>query len=441
MVQELTEPTSSGAIDMTGPLAIVSADSHIGPRLVEDLRTYCPRRYLERFDAFAAMHTARRETAVEDALRTQRPAVAHQVEANARTAGHHDMEARLLDMDRDGIVAAAIFHGSQNGEPIPWESNVALVTGDDLSAEQLELMAVGRHMYNQWLADACTVQPERHVGCAQLPTWDIEATLKEIKWAREAGLRTVNWPAPRPGTLEYDEPDWEPVWSACEALEIPLTTHAGAVVPGMFRTDPQLLRHRWALIHLEAGGWPSRRGMFRMVFSGVFQRHPNLKLVLTEVAGGWWPYTMREMDSTYRDNYHALHEILPKAPSDYCRSNVFIGASFIAPFEVEEAIRENYSHNVLWGQDYPHPEGVWSYREDDVSVTRLHLRNSFCHAGPGEARRMLSENAISVYGLDSEALQKVAERISSMSLAELGVPIDTEPDSYSKGFRKIGPWA
>jgi predicted TIM-barrel fold metal-dependent hydrolase len=150
---------------------------------------------------------------------------------------------------------------------------------------------------------------------------------------------------------------------------------------------------------------------------------------------------MREMDSTYRDNYHALHGSLPHAPSEYCRSNVFIGASFIAPFEVEEAIREDYSQNVLWGQDYPHPEGVWSYREDGVSVTRLHLRNSFCQTPPDEARRMLSENAISVYGLDSEALQRVAQRVSSMSLAEIGVPIDAEPDSYTKGFRKIGPWA
>ena len=441
MVHGLSEPSNTGVVETSTPLAVVSADSHIGPRLVEDLRPYCPKRYVERFDEFVGRHRAARAGGMERALRTQRPAAARQSDANARTAGHHDMNARLRDMDSDGIAAAVIFHGSQNGEPIPWESNVALIRGDDPTQEELELMGVGRHMYNRWLADACSVEPERHAGCAQLPTWDIDATVKEIEWARQAGLRTVNWPAPRIGGLEYDEPDWEPVWSACEALDMPLTTHAGAVVPGMFRSDPQLSRHRWALIHLEAGGWPSRRGMHRMVFSGVFQRHPNLKLVLTEVAGGWWPYTMREMDSTYRDNYAALNEFLPNPPSYYCRANVYIGASFIAPFEVEEAVREGYSQNVLWGQDYPHPEGVWSYREDGVSVTRLHLRNSFCPAAPDEARRMLSENATAVYGLDHNALQRVAERINSMSLDEIGVPIDSEPDSYSKGFRKIGPWA
>lgn len=441
MVQGLSESSSSTATETTSPLAVVSADSHIGPRLVEDLRRYCPKRYLERFDEFVAAHEAGQRAAPESELRVQRPAYARQVQENLKTAGHYDMQARLRDMDSDGIVAAVIFHGSHNGEPMPWESNVAVIRGGDSTPEQLELRAAGRHIYNQWLADACSTQPQRHVGCAQVPIWDPEATLKEIEWAREVGLRSVNWPAPRPEILEYDEPAWEPIWSACEALEMPLTTHSGAVVPGMFRTDAQLSRHRGALIHLEAGGWPSRRGIHRMVFSGVFQRHPHLKLVLTEAAGGWWPQAMREMDSTYRDNYDALHESLPNPPSGYFRSNVFVGASFIAPFEVEEAIRDNYSSNVLWGQDYPHAEGVWSYREDGISVTRLHLRYAFGNAAPDETRRMLSENAISVYGLDSQALVKVAERISSMTLAEIRVPIDAEPDSYSKGFRKIGPWA
>jgi predicted TIM-barrel fold metal-dependent hydrolase len=407
---------------------------------VEDLRAYCPRGYLQQFDDFVDEYRGSQEAKARFDLNTNRRR-ARQVEENNRTAGHYDMEARLRDMDKDGIAAAVIFHGSQNGEPIPWESGLANIRGDYRSSEQLELMAVGRHIYNQWLADACSIQPERHVGCAQLPTWDIDATVKEIEWARNIGLRSVNWPAPRPGALEYDDPRWAPVWSTCEALEMPLTTHSGAatVVPGVVGTHE--LPQRFALIQLEAGGWPSRRGLHRMLLCGVFQRHPKLKFVLTEVAGGWWPYAMREMDSVYRDNYDTLREILTRPPSDYCHTNVFVGASHIAHFEVEEAIREGYSTNVMWGQDYPHAEGVWSYREDGISVTRLHLRSSFWDAPARETRRMLCDNAIAVYGFDPQALQRVADRIESLTLSEIAVPIEAEPDSYTKGFRKIGPWA
>ena len=206
MVHGLSEPSSAGAVETSTPLAVVSADSHIGPRLVEDLRPYCPKRYLERFDEFVRMHGAGRSGGMESALRTQRPAAARQSEANARTAGHHDMRARLRDMDSHGIAAAVIFHGSQNGQPIPWQSNVALIRGDDPTPEELELMGVGRHIYNQWLADACSVEPERHAGCAQLPVWDVDATVKEIEWARQAGLRTVNWPAPASGALNTTSP-------------------------------------------------------------------------------------------------------------------------------------------------------------------------------------------------------------------------------------------
>ena len=169
---------------MSSPLAVVSADSHIGPRLVEDLRPYCPKRYLERFDEFVRVHGAGR-TAGWRAHCAPNGHSARQSEANARTAGHHDIRARLRDMDNDRIAAAVIFHGSQNGQPIPWESNVALIRGDVSTPEELELMGVGRHIYNQWLADACSVEPERHDGCARSCRYgNVDATVKEMGWAR-----------------------------------------------------------------------------------------------------------------------------------------------------------------------------------------------------------------------------------------------------------------
>ena len=197
-------------------------------------------------------------------------------------------------MDADGIAAEVIFHGSMNGEMLPWESGGDKIfgTGGE-TAEIRELMTVGRHLFNQWLADFCSVQPERHIGCAQVPIWDIAATLREIEWANEHGLRGVNWPASRYDmNAEYNDPEWEPVWSACEEFGMTLNTHSGAVVPGLLDKEGRPVPLFMPLLQAEAGGWLTRRGIGRMVLSGVFERHPGLKLVLTEATRRWWPYTL-----------------------------------------------------------------------------------------------------------------------------------------------------
>src|SRR5437763_14912907 len=94
---------------LSAPVVIVSNDTHIGPRLVEDLRPYCPSRYLDEFDSFAAM-TAEHRKAAEDLLGGS----GYLDHPNLRTAGHHDPMQRLADYDHDGIAAGVLFHGSMN---------------------------------------------------------------------------------------------------------------------------------------------------------------------------------------------------------------------------------------------------------------------------------------------------------------------------------------
>jgi predicted TIM-barrel fold metal-dependent hydrolase len=176
-----------------------------------------------------------------------------------------------------------------------------------------------------------------------------------------------------------------------------------------------------------------------MLFSGVFERYPNLKLVLTEQAGGWWNYAMREMDSSYVDSYTALKDHLPMKPSEYCARNVFVGASFISAEEAREAVEQGYSANVMWGSDYPHPEGTWA--RDDPDRTRKHLRWAFAGIAADCAEAILSTNAARVYGFDLAELADVAERIEAPTPADIAEPLTELPTSYSKAFRTVGPWA
>jgi predicted TIM-barrel fold metal-dependent hydrolase len=427
-------------LDQVTPLVIVSSDTHIGPLVNEQLSAYCPPGHRSAFDDFAAAHTKAQEAFAAFREGASGAFAMFMNHPNMRTPGHYDVDARLQDMDRDGIACEVIFHGSQNNEPIPFApqalGNVAQLEFDP------ELASVGLHMYNGWLADLCSVQPERHVGLAQLPMWDIEAATREVEWAADAGLKGVNFPAMRHGVyLEYNDRRWEPFWSACEARGMVLATHVGAASPAQV-SGPEGL----ALTSIEDGGYFARRAIWWMIFGGVFERHPDLKLVITESPGDWWSHTMDELDSVWFSQAinTPLREQVPKPPSEYAMQNVFVGASFMAPFEAEHAVRDGFSTQLIWGSDYPHIESTWQYLDDDDEepITRLALRNTFSQIPPEATKTMLGDNGIHVYGLDGDALARVASRIGAPTLAELAVPIDAIPErAAATAFRKHAAWA
>ena len=174
------------------PAVVVSCDTHVGPSLQGQLRAYCPKEHLEAFDAFVAAQDAVRQRAFAGSAEFDEASVL-QAHPNLSRPGHHDVYERLRDLDRDGVAAEVIFHFSQNGELFPFMPDF---TGGLASsrAEDFELARVGFRIYNRWLADFVSVEPARHVGLAYVPTWDIDAAVAEVEWAREAGLRGVNFP-------------------------------------------------------------------------------------------------------------------------------------------------------------------------------------------------------------------------------------------------------
>jgi predicted TIM-barrel fold metal-dependent hydrolase len=398
------------------PLVVVSCDSHVGPLLRDQLRDYCPQAYLEHFDAFVGREQARAARMLDG----------RQNHPNIDRPGHHDPRARLADMDSDGVAAELIWHFSQNGENLPWIGlGLGTVRGD-----QLELGAVAYDIYNRWLADFCATDPERLLGLVYLPTWDIDASIRTLEWAAGRGLRCVNFPAPsRPGVKEYNHLDWDPFWSACTDLGFTLSTHSGGGPLFDFSGGPGM----FPIISYEGGGIMSRRAVWILTFGEVFERHPGLKLVITEQIEGWYLPTMRELDSFDVSNSRSG---LPRRPSQYVREHVYVGASFISQWQAHDAVAEGYVDRVLWGRDYPHIEGVFqATRPSDVEpMTHLALRNVF-HALPRDATaRILGENALELFGLDAHYLRGVAEGIAAPTLAELAVAPGELPPNDGLGF-------
>jgi predicted TIM-barrel fold metal-dependent hydrolase len=437
-------------LEDTAPAVLITSDSHIGPRMVEDLRPYCPAKHLQAYDGFLSDIAPVREWWATSGA------------PGLESAGHYDSDARVKDLERDGYVGEVLFHFSFNGEMIPF---VPMLASSD-SPTDLGLAAVGLRMYNRWLSDFCAGHPGR-VGLAYLPYWDLDLAVKEVEWAAKHGLKGVNFPAMRDNILPYDDPSYESFWAACAAHDMPLTTHAGAV-------SPSSQTHEY-LAMLEAGGAPNRRAIHRLIFSGIFERYPNLKLVMTEQPGLWQKPLMDEMDSVYRactnpnrggmsvlskktrkmeapSNWkgYAVNTIplqpLAKLPSEYFLSNVWTGASYMAHFEAEAAIDGGYTDVIMYGTDYPHPEGSWKApeTEDEPSQVIRALQVTFENLRTDRIREMVGLNAARCYNLDIDALRLRANKISAPSPAKLAEATDGPRvgigGTGGMAFRKTGTW-
>jgi predicted TIM-barrel fold metal-dependent hydrolase len=276
---------------------------------------------------------------------------------------------------------------------------------------------VGVRIYNRWLADFVSAAPHRLVGLAHLPFPDVEACVREIEWAREAGLTGVNLPAPRRELTDFNHRSWEPVWAACAANDMVMSTHGAG-------GDRHPYRGREAsAIGLMELPFYARRATWVLIMSGVFERHPSLKFVTTEQYGDWVPEMLRDMDSAY-DCFLTPQEplILPELPSTYWRRNCFVGASFMSRLEAELACSEGLQDNFMWGADYPHPEGTWPR-------TTASLRATFAGAHPADVQTLLGSTAARVYSFDVAALEETARSIGP-TVSQVAEPLDQVPDDF-----------
>lgn len=445
---DVTAESDAVQSQTSAPYVVVSCDTHIGPRLVEDLRPYCPKDLLGSFDAYASELQARKEAA---AAAKQRVSFGGKEMgddwgvrlANLQTPGHYDIHSRLKDLDTDGVAAEVMFHDSQNGEPVPFQTDTLLMRGANID-QDFDLLRAGQHIYNQWLADACSVEPERHIGLMHLPMWDIDAAIEELQWARSIGLKGINFPTPKPFLEPYNSANWDPFFSACEDLGVTLCNHGGAGASG--GAFPGAMSIAKFEISMMARICP----MDQLVFGGVFERHPGLKLVLTESPGTWWNFVLKEMDSIYLTDTRSYgpseRERVPRLPSEYASEQVFIGASFHARFEAEDALASGYEDRVIWGSDYPHFEGTYQYDAlgpNGEPMTWASWRFHYAGLADDTVRAFLGGNAMAAYDLDHAALTKVAARINAPTHAALNSEPVTErpPGSGHLAFRTFGFWA
>jgi predicted TIM-barrel fold metal-dependent hydrolase len=418
------EKPASATLPQDYRYIVVSADGHVGPSVNKQLREYCPREYLETFEDFVLEHDSQDKAQSTSPVSLPESYIKERA-VHASVPGLQDPHARLRDMDADGIAADVIYHGGLNQQSIPFSSTSLLSWS---SPKYVHLEHIGIRMYNRWLADFVSVAPHRHVGIAHVPIHDVDLAVKEVYWAGENGLRAINLPAPRRDFPNYHERIWDPLWAASAETGLSLNTHAGAGDLYPYTGDAAT-----ALFLMESQFY-ARRPIWILIFSGVFARHPGLRLVSAEQFGDWVPDLLNEMDTCYlAPQTTNLREILGTMPSDVWRENCFVGASFMSNAEAKMGIEHNLVEKLMWGADYPHIEGTWPR-------TMQSIRKSFADLPTDVVAAYLGESAINVYGLDRDALRLEADRIGP-TVAKVSVPLDEIPSHQGFAFRELGRWA
>jgi predicted TIM-barrel fold metal-dependent hydrolase len=263
---------------------------------------------------------------------------------------------------------------------------------------------------------------------------DLDAALGEIHWAKENGLTGgVLLPGAPPGSglrPLFDPEYYEPLWAICEELGMPLNHHSGSAAPPIEdRPEDQVV------LILEVTWW-AHRAFTHLLVSGAFERHPDLRLVLTEQGTAWLPDELMRLDYFF-DRFASAQgsqemvwggpiiERMSLKPSEYFARQVSVGSSFIRPDEVK--LRHTIGvDKIMWGSDYPHKEGSNPF-------TLEAMRASFAGIDHAEVQAMLGLNAAAVYGFDLDALRPLADALGP-KVAEVDValpPFSLPPEAES----------
>lgn len=309
--------------------------------------------------------------------------------AFAPRRGEFDIDARIADLDGDGVAGEVIFP-----QMAPFGAGLSQYRREVSKEHNL----AGIRAYNRWLADLCSANPERHAGVALINVDDVSVAVDEIREAKAMGLwGGVLLPTSTADNPYYHDPCYEPLWAVCEELDMPLHSHSG------WSPDYGDADCATAMFISEVDKY-AQRAFAPLVWSGAFERHPGLKFVFTEAGCQWILETLRVLEFKAADPiFKYFTKDLSLSPSEYFARQCYIGASFMRRDEGEFR-HEIGLDRLLYGTDYPHLEGTWPN-------TPAKLSQTFAGYPENEVRAILGLNALDVYAFDAEKLAPLVDRI------------------------------
>ena len=255
--------------------------------------------------------------------------------------GGMDPHAHVKDMDLDGVAGGVIY------------PSMGLTTWIIPSSDLLS--AIFR-AYNDWLAEFCSPYPSRLRGLAMLNVDAVEEGVRELRRSKDLGLAGAMIPQ-RPVFGRYDSPMYEPLWQTAVDLNMPLAIHIGTS-----RWRPNDVPSHGpgkGLVEFTNQEYDMKDNITALLYSDIFERHPNLMIGVAEYEIAWAPYLLNRMDRLYieRPNRFTHRFADSKLPSDFFKSNMFLSFQEDAlGIQLREYVGVN---TLMWGSDYPHAESTF----------------------------------------------------------------------------------
>jgi predicted TIM-barrel fold metal-dependent hydrolase len=390
---------------------VISGDCHGGADL-RDYKPFLESRYHEAFDDWADNYV----NPFGDLVRPD-------------ADRNWDSTRRLRDLEADGIVAEVVYPNTV--PPFFPKSGLTALTP---TAEDFEYRLAGLRAHNRWQAAWCADVPERRFGIGQLLFNDLDEAVRDVHWIADNCLRGgILLPGMPPGVPlpPLHAPYYDPVWRACEERGVIINAHGGSASPDYGEYPAS------QLMWLMETSWFSHRPLWSLILSGVFDRFPNLRLVLAEQGTSWIANALATMDQFYaqveKGNIGELRFLEPhrldRKPTEYWRTNCWVTASFLHRDDCARRDRIGYDR-IMWGSDYPHLEGTLPFSKEAIRLT-------FGGIDPVEVRAMLGETAAHVYGFDLSVLEPLAAQFGpTVDEVMAGLTLDEVPTgATSLAFR------
>lgn len=291
--------------------------------------------------------------------------------------GAYDPHAMIAENEQDGIWGSAL----QPSQGLFW-----------YRVPDSRLLSEICRVYNDWIADFCKPYPDRLKGIAMLNVDDPDEGAAELERVAKMGLVGSFIPvAPHPDK-PYGDPAYDRLWAAAEEFKHPLLLHIGTPRNGVPANEFTMDVTELTGAGRSTTDYWVRYSLSSMVFAGVFDKFPGLKIGSVEHEAAWIPHWLKQMDFTYLERpvftkgWRSKEGLLP---SDYWKRNMFV--EFMED-DLGVQLRDRIGvENMLWGSDYPHAEATFPRSQQ-------FLQRMFAGVPEADLRKITSENAARMFG-------------------------------------------
>ena len=279
---------------------------------------------------------------------------------------------RQRDQELDGVEAEVIYGilgvSAAYGARSPWSSSAGGASHGE-AIEDAEALSAVYEIYNEWIAEFCNSAPSRFAGLACITGTSPEVASRQLRRAADIGLRGAELDVSSMVEPIYHR-DWDTLWATAAECGMPISFHTLGL-PWRHPKESDRESYRWVgagllytLFQLSGAEF-----LASIIFSGACDRHPDFRFVLGECGVGWIPYVLHRMDEEY-ENFSSPIGLSMK-PSELWRRQGY--STFQDEALSEEVIGIVGADNIIWGADYPHPDGVWPDSRETVERNLGHL--------------------------------------------------------------------